>query len=46
MMEKKRFFATLKYARQMNPYDPILRQLLLKLFQYAYTLGWQDNTIK
>jgi len=44
-MNKKRFFASLKYARETKfmTYDKNLRRLAFGLFQYAYTCGWNDR---
>jgi hypothetical protein len=38
-----RFFALLKYARQIMPVDNRLKPLLYTLFLYAYTEGWIDR---
>ena len=45
MMKKKRFFASLKYARdtQFMTQRKSIRELLFSLFQYAYTIGWNDR---
>lgn len=44
-MKKKRFFATVQYARdtQFMTWGKTMRELLFKLFQYAYTCGWNDK---
>jgi len=44
-MNKKRFFASLKYARNTNfmSQNKTMRRLLFSLFQYAYTCGWNDR---
>ena len=46
MMQKKRFFATLKYARdtQFMSQSKSMRGILFSLFQYAYTCGWNDKS--
>jgi hypothetical protein len=43
LMRRARFFATLKYARQMNRCDRNVKRLLLSAFQYAYTVGYLDR---
>ena len=44
-MEKKRFFASLKYARITDfiTHEKTTREVMFRLFQYAYTCGWNDQ---
>ena len=45
-MEKQRFFATLHFARgiKYTRTELDLGRTMIRLFRYAYTLGWQDKT--
>lgn len=45
-MSKKRFFATLAFARQMITKDKRLKDLVIRAYNLGYTCGWQDKSME
>ena len=42
-MKKKRFFATLHFARKLTEPNKNLRELLLSTFRYGYTVAYEGK---